>query len=450
MSKWMAGVISLSLIVILSACSGEPAPAAAPKTPEKAAQTPASTTPPANAPAITPAPPAVTPAKPPAVDTPVAEPAAKAATPAPGGPAPKITSPEPLFNFGEVDSEQPVVHDFVVRNEGAATLEIGKVKTSCGCTVAQPSKKTLAPGEETTIATTLTLKGRQGKQAKTITVESNDPETPAYQLKLEGIAVAAINIDPQTVNFGRIADNETHTRSVSIRATKPDLSFKIIEVNSSSMPQLKVDVNEEEPGKSYQLALSLGGDIKEGSVSGRITVRTDDPKHPALNISVYAQVIGDLDVAPSVITLRYSEDAENRQTQYLRVSPGRAKEFMVTDVVTPIPSMKAEIEPRTANDFLIRLSEMPATDELDGKELIIRTNLDTTPEIKVPFKVIRIQTPRPGAIRGADSSGVSDAAAKGAISLAPSATTDKAAAKSKARTAPTDTAPAKSDAPAAQ
>ena len=104
---------------------------------------------------------------------------------------PRIVCDEAVYNFGEKSNVEDVIHTFQIRNDGNATLEIKQARPACGCTVANISNKTVPPGETIQIETRLSLRGRVGQQHKTITVESNDPKTPALVLTLSGNALAA-------------------------------------------------------------------------------------------------------------------------------------------------------------------------------------------------------------------------------------------------------------------
>ena len=66
---------------------------------------------------------------------------------------------------------------------------------------------------------------------------------------------------------------------------------------------------------------------------------------------------------------------------------GRTKSFELLEVIAPIEGMKADVIKRKDNDYHIKLSEMPLDNSLKDKELIVRTNLPDTPEIRIPFKV---------------------------------------------------------------
>lgn len=89
-----------------------------------------------------------------------------------------IHFPETQHDFGSVKEGDKVDYVFSFENSGTSNLEISDVKTSCGCTAALVSKKTLAPGEKGTLKVELDTSNREGKMSRTITVSSNDPKDP--------------------------------------------------------------------------------------------------------------------------------------------------------------------------------------------------------------------------------------------------------------------------------
>ncbi len=306
--------------------------------------------------------------------------------------APTIMSPDPVYDFGELDNSNKVSRDFIVKNVGDDALVISDVKTTCGCTVAELEKNTLAPGEETTIAAVFNLKGKQGIQSKKITVMSNDPETPNYILEIKGNSVATISLEPTLLNLGRIVDNDAHSQLVTVRSTKEGHTFKIEKIVVPEDAQFTAEVEEVEPGKEYRITATTQPGLVAGMLNGRITVMTDDPSRKMLSISVYGHVIGALQLRPDVVTIRANADVDApRATQYLQVLPGRAKSFELLDVIAPIPDMKAELIKRKDNDYHIKLSEMPVDNSLKDKELIVTTNLPDRPEIRIPFRVLPSQ-----------------------------------------------------------
>lgn len=104
---------------------------------------------------------------------------------------PIISVENRVVDIGKVESgSQPKAH-FILYNIGGQTLRVKEVSPSCGCTVAQLSKKTIAPGDFTQIDTVLDTRLKQGKIRKQITVYSNAPQRPELALFLTGEVLAA-------------------------------------------------------------------------------------------------------------------------------------------------------------------------------------------------------------------------------------------------------------------
>ncbi|MBI2432684.1 MAG: DUF1573 domain-containing protein [Candidatus Hydrogenedentes bacterium] len=169
---------------------------------------------------------------------------------------PKIESPEPEFDFGSIDNEEKVEHDFVIKNVGDALLEIARVKTSCGCTVAELKEKSLQPGAETIVSATMSIKGKQGVQTKYLTVESNDPAQPLYRLTLTGTAIASVNIEPRNLNFGRVIDDKPVSGTISVLIDEKRRPIHVTSVESTAPDQFATEVKAIEDGAKYEIVVT--------------------------------------------------------------------------------------------------------------------------------------------------------------------------------------------------
>jgi hypothetical protein len=96
----------------------------------------------------------------------------------------KIYLPETEHDFGKVENGKVVNYDFKIENQGKSTLEIKDIKTSCGCTAAMVSNKSIEPGQDGIIKVELNTKGHTGKMVRTVTIKSNDPKVPASTLTI--------------------------------------------------------------------------------------------------------------------------------------------------------------------------------------------------------------------------------------------------------------------------
>lgn len=104
--------------------------------------------------------------------------------------APKIEFSERVFDFGELTHGKKVEHVFVLKNTGKSDLIIRKIKATCGCTAITSKTKLVKAGKETEIKVSFDSKGKRGRQNKTITVITNDPEQTSVQLRVKGTVIS--------------------------------------------------------------------------------------------------------------------------------------------------------------------------------------------------------------------------------------------------------------------
>ncbi|PLW94996.1 MAG: hypothetical protein C0592_01160 [Marinilabiliales bacterium] len=90
------------------------------------------------------------------------------------------------FDFGTVKSGDKVEYSFVYTNTGKSTLKILKTKASCGCTATEPTALELKKKKSGEIKIVFNTSGRKGKQHKTVTVITNDPDKPVVVLHIQG------------------------------------------------------------------------------------------------------------------------------------------------------------------------------------------------------------------------------------------------------------------------
>lgn len=88
-------------------------------------------------------------------------------------------------NFGTIKAGTSVIHDFAFTNTGKTDLIIRKTTASCGCTATHPEKSILKPGESSSIQVKYDSTGKNGKEQKTVTVITNDPDQQTLYLTIE-------------------------------------------------------------------------------------------------------------------------------------------------------------------------------------------------------------------------------------------------------------------------
>jgi hypothetical protein len=106
--------------------------------------------------------------------------------------APIVGFDSTSFNFGVITQGDTINHTFKILNTGKSDLIIRKVNSSCGCTVAKPTKDIIPPGMSTDLKVHFDSQGKSGTITKSITVITNDPKHPSSTLYIQG----NINLKP--------------------------------------------------------------------------------------------------------------------------------------------------------------------------------------------------------------------------------------------------------------
>ncbi len=221
--------------------------------------------------------------------------ALQAQEPAPAAPeavlAPNIVCDEPVFDFGEKSNTEFVEHDYPIRNTGTLSLEIRDVRASCGCTAVKPSQNVVEPGGEASIRARLDLRGRTGFQQKSITLTSNDPDTPTLVLQLKGTAIQTLRAEPSSLFFGRIGPEAAHNRTFDIISANGPVQIVGTRTDNPALVVVPVAPEAGADGTRHRFDLSIDPTLPEGNVNGTVFVKTDRPDQPELAIPVAAYVV---------------------------------------------------------------------------------------------------------------------------------------------------------------
>jgi hypothetical protein len=93
------------------------------------------------------------------------------------------------WDFGRSLQNRTLSKQFVVRNVGEKDLEIDRVSTTCGCTVASGYAKLLKPGETTTLEVRFSTQRFAGKVERKVLIRSNDEESDPLTLTVSALVV---------------------------------------------------------------------------------------------------------------------------------------------------------------------------------------------------------------------------------------------------------------------
>jgi hypothetical protein len=211
---------------------------------------------------------------------------------------PVIQAPETSFHFGSVPQGVKVVHEFDIRNEGAADLVIQRVTASCGCTASTISSRTVAPGSTEKLRMEFDTSGFSGSKTKTVEVVTNDAERPELVFALKGVVEPGVVVEPTRLDFGEIVPSSSaaeRRKDFSVRV-KAQSDVAVSSVKSYS-PYISVVP---QGGDSYSIELSANA--PRGEFRDRVVVEFEKGTLQPVNVPVIASVRRDLRLVPATVS----------------------------------------------------------------------------------------------------------------------------------------------------
>jgi hypothetical protein len=207
-----------------------------------------------------------------------------AEAPAAGDPQAAVSAT--TFDFGKIYEDRALTHAFVIKNTGAAPLQILEVDPDCACTV--PSyDKTIPPGGQGEI--TLTIKPYSViHQFKKVTkVRLNDPQQPLVNLTMSGTALPFIEIQPSHIVRLKGAPGEQVQGQVRFISHLP-VPWKITEFRTTIPDKIAVTLRPEVPDKVYVLEVRSTGS-QSGPYAGLVELFTTSKERPRMIVRVFGE-----------------------------------------------------------------------------------------------------------------------------------------------------------------
>ncbi|MFP4529143.1 MAG: DUF1573 domain-containing protein [Candidatus Kapaibacterium sp.] len=197
------------------------------------------------------------------------------------------------YNWQTVSTkDSPLNAKIKIKNAGDQTLEITKVKPTCGCTTAPLDKNTLAPGETASMDVTLSIGSHSGPVHKSIRVNSNDPATPMKIIGLKAMVKNPIDIGPTSYfafNEMTVGAESKSTIQIKNNTEKPIklYDFKLEPENLALNFKSGVTLA---PGESFDMTARVTPS-ETGYFRGSVKFKTNHPDYPEMSITAYGRVI---------------------------------------------------------------------------------------------------------------------------------------------------------------
>ncbi len=249
---------------------------------------------------------------------------------------------EYVHEFGNVPLGEIPEYRFEMENVFKETIRIRSVTSSCGCTIATPTKKVLAMWEKGEILCRFNTPavGAGFKQA-TVTVRFDQPFVGECQLTVRGTIVSGITFTPPAIDFGQVTDNNLPVKTIQVSSTgSPNLRIHDVKSTSSFIKVIGIRETLRRGGTvNYEMKAQLKETIPKGFAQGELyIVVEEDPRARDRNnnrvfrekpVRFNAKVVSPLQVAPEVLSLgQVAQGEEVTEKVFLTAD----EPFKITDV----------------------------------------------------------------------------------------------------------------------
>jgi len=311
-------------------------------------------------------------------------------------------------NWGKIWDHEKVSHVFKFTNTGAEALTILDVRSTCGCTVPELTKKVYAPGESGEITVIFNPENREGHQVKSVTVTTDSRETPSIRLNIQSEVEKVLSVDPRMGNLGRIFKNEEKGMKVSILGSTADFEAWPAEEQAEAGP-FRVELVESgeaevdgETKRRSTVRVWVDAGLAVGRHAGDIVIRTNDSRRPEVVLRCAVTVVGDLQGRPPRFALGRLEPAQPFEST-VRVLNRVAAEFKIVRIETTgelgeveVSYTPAEEGKADAYDITVR-GVAPEGNERVLGQIVLHTDMPDEPTFELPIYgfVNTLTTPTP-------------------------------------------------------
>jgi hypothetical protein len=188
-------------------------------------------------------------------------------------------------------------HTFRLRNVGGSPLIIHSVAPSCGCTIAELQKRTIAPGETAEIVARLHL-AAAGQTSSEIRLATNVGDaTLSLRALREPLAVASC--EPRVLEIGEDLSGALVVRVWTLFDTPfavADISTRGDRLSATSGPATRAPA--EKTYVTTEFALRVVAAPARSAWNDELTVRFSDARIPPLFIPVHVEPAPSRDRAP--------------------------------------------------------------------------------------------------------------------------------------------------------
>ncbi|MHC4706971.1 MAG: DUF1573 domain-containing protein [Planctomycetota bacterium] len=293
--------------------------------------------------------------------------------------APKITFEKVTHDFGDISPASKNTCGFKFKNTGDALLRIGKIRSTCGCTVPKLKKKEYAPGESGVIKATYTAGRSPGKVTKRLHVPSNDKKNSKIALTLKGTIVVKVTHEPKRI---KLFPKNENAGCPQIKLKSIDGRAFAIKSFTSTGKGITVAFDPNKNATEFVLEPKVNIEKLKGRLSGQIRIKLTHPGCTSVNIPF--NVVPEFQINPNAITLRNIKPQKPVKRD-VSVVNNYGEDFEIESVSSDKDSIRVLSREKVENGYKLVLEMTPPPIESKQKVFsdTFSVKIKSGPELKL-------------------------------------------------------------------
>jgi hypothetical protein len=193
------------------------------------------------------------------------------------------------FDIDTLMAGSIVEKKITLKNAGSEKLTISKVEASCGCTGTLLSSETLKPGESGELLITFNSKGFSGQVHKTVSVTSNDPQTPKGVITFTGFVIEEILLSESRFMFKDAMVGERKTANVTLTNNSKE-TLELMDYTTTLAGFTLKYPSSVKPKETVQLVAEFVPKEAKKVLSSNVAIKTSSKSKPELLLYVFGNV----------------------------------------------------------------------------------------------------------------------------------------------------------------
>lgn len=288
-------------------------------------------------------------------------------------------------DFGSVPRGAILQHSFKIRNNTKDVVGLAGVRSSCGCTSAQLSKRYLQPGEETQLLVRMDSGRFRGLKTVTLYARLDRPEAQEVRIWIKANSRDDIAVNPEVVDFRTVRAGEGGSTQIQVRFFGlPEAEIEKVSSASGYLTAKVTDAKRTQLESQFTVEVELSKQAPVGRWYSDIWLDTNQQASSKIRIPVRMEIVSALVASPSAVEFGLVE--KGRETERRVVIRG-ATPFRLMKVEGLGESVKARFSSDQAKTtHVITLILKEAKGGLLQGDVQVFTDMAESPVLALPIR----------------------------------------------------------------